>query len=109
VVGRSIISNDFEPLYWDADLEIHTLTQELLDLGLGPDLEGWDLEAARAASHDGLTIVGWGRNPNWEREAWIAYLGQEPNPVEIPSLSPVGILFLVTALAASGVVALRRF
>ena len=101
VVGRSIISSDFEPIYWDAELEIHTLTQELLDLGLGPDLESWDLEEATAVSHSGLTIVGWGRNPDGDQEAWIAYLGQDPHPVEIPAVSTTGLILLAIVLVGA--------
>ena len=39
---------------------------------LGLDLSGWTLEVANAVSADGLTIVGWGTNPDGFREAWIA-------------------------------------
>ena len=42
------------------------------------DLNNWSLYEATAISHDGLTIVGYGKNPNGSTEAWIVTL---PEPV----------------------------
>ena len=49
-------------------------TRSLQDLlvGLGADLTGWRLAQATDISADGLTIVGYGQNPNGFTEAWIA-------------------------------------
>ena len=44
----------------------------LIDLGL--DLTGWQLNNATGISADGLTIVGYGPNPNGDTEAWIAVI-----------------------------------
>ncbi|MEL7405881.1 MAG: PEP-CTERM sorting domain-containing protein, partial [Cyanobacteria bacterium J06558_2] len=38
------------------------------------DLTGWLLADATSISDDGLTIVGWGGNPQGELEAWIVKL-----------------------------------
>lgn len=41
---------------------------------LGVDLTGWGLSYARAISADGRVIVGEGRNPNGDLEAWVAVI-----------------------------------
>ena len=53
--------------------------------------------------------MGLGYNPDGYEEAWIAYLGQDPSPVEIPALSTAGLALLAIGLAGAAVVALRRF
>ena len=40
----------------------------------GVDIPGWQLGIATAVSADGTTIVGNGRDPNGQRQAWIADL-----------------------------------
>jgi uncharacterized membrane protein len=60
--------------------------QSLLDVllaGGATNLEGWALWEASAVSDDGKMIVGWGRNPAGQTEAWVANLA----PVPIPSAS----------------------
>ena len=109
VVGTALVPGDFEPIFWDEARNIHSLTEVLVELGLGTALEGWDLEEANAVSHDGLTIAGNGFNPAGYREAWIAYLGQGPHPVEIPALSATGLILVALALAGAAVIVLRSF
>jgi probable HAF family extracellular repeat protein len=75
VVGRAALPGDFEPFLWDEAGGMRSFTAELVALGLGLDLAGWDLEVAHAASYDGETIVGWGYNPAGDQEAFVAYLG----------------------------------
>ncbi len=44
---------------------------------LGANLAGWKLRSATAVSADGSVVVGYGMNPNGNREAWIARLGKQ--------------------------------
>jgi probable HAF family extracellular repeat protein len=56
---------------WDSQHGIRNLHQVLTnDYGL--NLAGWQLSAARAITPDRTTIVGYGRNPSGQTEAWIA-------------------------------------
>ena len=41
---------------------------------MGLDLTGWTLREATGISDDGLTIVGYGDNPNGFMEGWIAVI-----------------------------------
>jgi probable HAF family extracellular repeat protein len=73
VVGESesdldVFGNAF---IWDGQHGMRPL-EVVLSNDYGLDLEGWDLESARAISADGLTIVGYGVNPDGLDEAWIA-------------------------------------
>ncbi|HLA64640.1 MAG TPA: T9SS type A sorting domain-containing protein, partial [Rhodothermales bacterium] len=43
-------------------------------VALGVDLTGWELRGATGVSADGRIVVGWGRNPQGEFEAWRAVL-----------------------------------
>jgi probable HAF family extracellular repeat protein len=66
-------------LIWDP---IHgwRLVEEVLVSDYGLDLTGWTLTAATAISGDGLTLVGFGTNPEGEGEGWIAHLASVPEP-----------------------------
>jgi probable HAF family extracellular repeat protein len=99
---------------WDEASGMRDLKQVLED-DYGLDLTGWNLAGGRAypgcgrteVSADGLTIVGTGRSPSRDSEAWIAVLpepaiavdidikpGGDPNSIN-PSLEghlPVAIL-----------------
>lgn len=78
VVGYSCVASynpnscfDYRPFIWDAAHGMRDLQQVLInDFGL--DLTGWTLYEAGAISGDGTTIVGGGRNPNFDTEAWLA-------------------------------------
>lgn len=77
---------------WDSTHGMRELQAVLIGLGLGAQLSGWNLEAASGISDDGRTIVGWGTNPDGQREAWLA---------EIPEPSTGWLLGLgLTSLAA---------
>jgi probable HAF family extracellular repeat protein len=69
---------------WDASNGMRSLKDVLSELLSPADratLDGWTLDTAAAISADGLTIVGYGRNPSGNEEAWAVYLGTEvPEP-----------------------------
>jgi hypothetical protein len=61
---------------------------DVLSPKVGSAIDGWILGAATAISADGLTIVGYGRNPSGNEEAWVAHLGTEvPEPVSCTLLA----------------------
>ena len=78
VVGKSSVGYTSgpspEPIYeafvWDSANGMRELDDTLTGLGL--NLTGWSLDEATGISADGNTIVGWGMNPNGQREAWLA-------------------------------------
>lgn len=67
----------FEAFIWDTTNGMRELDVVLTDLGL--DLAGWELREAWGVSADGRVVVGHGRNPSGQREAWIAALSA-PEP-----------------------------
>jgi len=74
-------------LFSDADDGMVNL-KDLLVNNFGLDLSGWILEIATGISGDGLTIVGWGTNPDAYTEAWIAII-PEPAMVLLLGFSAV--------------------
>ena len=76
---------------WNRGAGMRSL-QELLVSDLGLDLTGWALEYATAVSADGLVIVGNGRNPNGQTEAWIAII---PEPATLALFALGALLFLL--------------
>lgn len=106
VVGDAGVAGERVPMIWDGIHGMRNLIDVLVELGLGPQIEGWDLEEARAVSADGLTVVGWGYNPDGNEEAWVAYLGQ-PSLVEIPTSSHGALFLFGTLLAGAALLTLR--
>jgi uncharacterized membrane protein len=90
VVGTSAS----EAFLWTADDGMQSLAGVLIGLGL--DLDGWNLERATGVSADGLTIVGTGIDPDGRVQAWIAQIPE-------PSTS------LLSLLGLTGAATLRRF
>lgn len=76
VVGSSESANGREAFIWNRKKGMRSL-QEILTNDFAIDLTGWKLEEATAISDDGLTIVGNGKNPKGDREAWIVRLRQK--------------------------------
>src|SRR5262249_34992071 len=69
VVGES----DGEAFYWTQARGMRSIRDMLLhDHGL--DITGWRLELASGVSADGKTIVGSGRNPRGQPEAWLVHI-----------------------------------
>jgi probable HAF family extracellular repeat protein len=89
VVGSGDSANDAEAFIWNSTQGMRSL-QQVLTNDYGLDLTGWTLRIARAISADGLTVVGEGRNPSGNTEAWIASLDGEP--VSQPGTTPTNPL-----------------
>ncbi len=62
-----------EALIWDYEGVAYRVKDLLLSAGL-TEVVSWRLEEVRAFSADGTVIVGTGKNPNGNTEAWIAVL-----------------------------------
>ncbi|MFM6406406.1 MAG: hypothetical protein ACKPGT_17775, partial [Microcystis sp.] len=78
-----------EAFIWNSTQGMRSL-QQVLTNDYGLDLTGWSLNRANAISADGLTVVGFGTNPNGLTEAWIARLDGEP--VSQPGTTPTNPL-----------------
>jgi probable HAF family extracellular repeat protein len=52
------------------------------------DMSGWTLEVATGVTDDGVTVVGWGTNPDGNTEGWVATL-PEPTEIELITWSRV--------------------
>ena len=81
-----------EASIWDEANGMRSL-RDLLTNTYGLSLTGWQLISAQdvVLSADGLTIVGAGRNPSGQWEAWRATM---PNPVPVPGAALLGVLGL---------------
>lgn len=93
VVGSGHDDSGFRAMIWDEANGMRRLDQVLVDLGLGPAVAGWDLDHAYSISADGMVIVGSGRNPSGQFEAWYAVI---PEP-GTSTLVSVGLLALAAA------------
>ena len=83
VVGSSESDNGDEAFIWDAQNGMRNLQSVLENnFGLGDELAGWMLTAARDVSNNGQVIVGTGINPQGVEEAWIATI-PEPTVVAL--------------------------
>jgi probable HAF family extracellular repeat protein len=88
VVGSGSTASGSEAFIWNSTEGMRSL-QQVLTNDYGLDLTGWFLDRANAISADGLTVVGFGTNPNGLTEAWIARLDGEPVP---PGTTPTNPL-----------------
>ncbi|MFO0973534.1 MAG: PEP-CTERM sorting domain-containing protein, partial [Phycisphaerae bacterium] len=76
-------------MIWDAQHGMRQLEAALVqDYGLA--LPGWWLYAATAVSQDGSAIVGWGKNPQGNQEAFLVLL---PEPASAGLLALAMVLF----------------
>jgi len=81
IVGESRAGADFKAFIWDATngmRDLKTVLENDFGLDLGGDsmlgFPGWRLIAATDVSDDGTKIVGWGKTPNGQTEAWLVDL-----------------------------------
>ena len=88
VVGGSS-SDGFDAAFvWDEENGMRVLLDILSQQGI--DMQGWVLQEASNISDDGLTIVGFGKNPLGYTEAWIATI-PEPSTALLISLGLIGL------------------
>lgn len=57
---------------WTEELGVRRVVDHMLALGVATVADWQELHEARDVSDDGLTIVGWGENPEGNFEAWLA-------------------------------------
>ena len=100
IVGGSELGCANCAFIWDADNGAQNL-KGLLGGGHGLDLSGWQLAAATGVSDDGLTIIGYGTNPDGNTEAWIARL-PDLCPADLNDDTVVNVPDLLALLAAWG-------
>jgi probable HAF family extracellular repeat protein len=74
VVGKSASAAGDEAFIWHESTGMSNL-RDWLERSCGLDLGRWRLVDARVISQDARAIVGFGINPEGEREGWIALAG----------------------------------
>jgi hypothetical protein len=89
VVGYTYVGPvETDAAIWD-QTHGHRLLKDVLVNDLGLDLSGWTLNEATAISPDGSTVVGYGKNPSGDQEAWIAVLkAPEANSLPVANAGP---------------------
>jgi probable HAF family extracellular repeat protein len=73
-----------EAFIWDEVNGMRNLKDVLVN-EYNLNLTGWTLYHAEGISPDGLNIVGWGRNPSGQTEAWVVHI-PEPSTSALLSL-----------------------
>ena len=96
VIGLSESELGQEAFIWDNINGMRSLT-DVLTNEFSLDLSDWTNLVARDISDDGLSITGFGVNPDGRTEAWVVSLATEPTPVPEPTFG-WGLLALVTLL-----------
>jgi len=97
VVGQKKRGANYLAFIWDQTNGVRNLRDALSDEGV--NLAGWTLIGARGISDDGTTIVGYGRNPSGNVEAFRATLSGSVHTVPEPStfvLLSIGFAGLLT-------------
>lgn len=90
VVGQGSGASGREAFYWDDTSGMQPLYDLLV--AQGDDLSHWQsLDLALAVSDDGLTVAGWGRNIDGNREAFVATLVPEPSSFGLFALGLLGL------------------
>lgn len=91
----SIPSEDSAAYIWN-EADGMRLVQDMLEQEYGLDLTGWTLNTAMDISDDGMTIVGYGINPDGIEEGWIATI---PEPATIILFALGGVILRRTRYA----------
>jgi probable HAF family extracellular repeat protein len=73
IVGTAVSQSAMAAYYWDRARGRRSLQQFLISLG-ATGLDGWALAEAKAVSPDGAHIVGYGRDPQGNVQAWLAHI-----------------------------------
>jgi uncharacterized membrane protein len=83
---------------WTEQFGMESLALVLANrFGLGSALAGWQLEEATDISPDGRAIVGKGRSPSGQTQAWLARLDR---PIFVPEPCSAGIAAVALGLLA---------
>ncbi len=77
VVGWGSTASGEEAFVWDSDANQMRNLKTVLENDYNLDLDGWTLTRAEGISYDGRVIVGWGVDPNGDRQGWIATLTED--------------------------------
>jgi len=77
-------------MIWTAEKGMRTL-YTVLNWDLKIDMTGWSLSAAQGVSDDGLTVVGYGVNPQGQIQAFLAVV---PEPSSLALCAAAGLLAL---------------
>lgn len=107
IVGYGTSATGQEAIIWDATRGLRSLHDDLLSKGVTA-VTGWTLTQASGISADGLTIVGYGTNPDGRTEGWIAHFPAPPSPCYAncdgstanPILNALDFACFLTAFAA---------
>ncbi|MBC7817775.1 MAG: hypothetical protein IAG10_12860 [Planctomycetaceae bacterium] len=88
IVGWSGTAQQHRAFIWDQQNGMRNLKKVLIkDFGFA--IGGWTFEEATAISADGMTMTGFGINPQGQREAWVAHV---PVPGAWPVLALCGLI-----------------
>lgn len=90
VVGAGYPDSVWGAFIWNESIGMRNI-QDVLVNDFGADLDGWTLAVAHGISDDGMVVVGYGFNPDGNREAWIATI---PDPATV-TLVGLGSLLLL--------------
>ncbi|MEQ9453602.1 MAG: hypothetical protein RLN76_03270 [Phycisphaeraceae bacterium] len=83
---------------WDEDNGTRSLKQVLVD-DYGLELDGWELARATSMSADGLSIAGYGFDPEGERRGWVVRLAEPGDFNRDGSIDTHDLIMLEDAIA----------
>ncbi len=102
IVGRSSSGDTRIAFVWDEEHGMRDLRDILIELSGGEDLmKGWIGMQANDISPNGLSIAGFGTDPNGLRQGWVATLGSQC-VWDLDDSGAVGTSDLIALLGAWG-------